>query len=155
MEFKGGCLCGAVRFRAVGPSLFLVHCHCHWCRGAHGAAFVTWLGVREDEFAVTKGDDALRWFASSQQSRRGFCGHCGTTMLYCSELCPGEVHIARATVVGAVDREPQAHVFIDQAVEWVELGDGLPRHAASHPGLAKFQAVSGRRGDLGPPPDYL
>ena len=139
--FEGGCLCRAVRFRALGPSLFVAHCHCRWCRAAHGAAFVTWLGVAADGFELMAGGDGLRWFASSEQSRRGFCGHCGTTMLYRSELSPGEVHIALATIDGAADRAPQLHVFTDQAVEWVVLGDELPRYDSDHPGLAKYRAV--------------
>lgn len=143
-EFEGGCLCGAVKFRAAGPSLFVAHCHCRWCRAAHGAAFVTWVGVRDDGFTLVDGDDALRWFDSSAQSRRGFCGHCGTTMLYLSLLCPGEVHIARATIASPVDREPKAHVFVDQAVAWVTLGDDLARYATTDPALAKFQAVPPR-----------
>ena len=32
---------------------------------------------------------------SSQQSRRGFCPTCGTTLFFASTLCPGEMHIAR------------------------------------------------------------
>jgi hypothetical protein len=46
---RGSCLCGAVRFEADLPTLFLCHCHCHWCRVAHGAAFVTWTGVKAEK----------------------------------------------------------------------------------------------------------
>lgn len=143
-ELAGGCLCGAVRFRAAGPSLFVAHCHCRWCRAAHGAAFVTWLGVRAEGFEVTAGGERLRWFESSPHSERGFCPSCGTTMLYRSELSPGEVHIALAVLDGPPDRAPQLHVFVDQAVEWVELGDDLPRYPSDHPGLAKYRAVGPR-----------
>jgi hypothetical protein len=48
----GGCLCGGVRFVATGDWRFCAHCHCAWCRRAHGAAFVTWFGVPSDRFAL-------------------------------------------------------------------------------------------------------
>ena len=44
-EFEGRCLCGEVRFAIGAPTLFFAHCHCRWCREAHGAAFVSWVGA--------------------------------------------------------------------------------------------------------------
>lgn len=134
----GGCLCGAVRFEIDPPSLFCAHCHCEWCRRAHGAAFVTWLGAAEARFRVT-GD--VRWYRSSPQSERGFCPTCGTTMLFRSTAAPGEVHVARACVADPVDREPGSHVFDDARVPWITLGDALPRADRRAPGLAAYAAI--------------
>ena len=143
--FRGGCLCGAVRFEADGPSLFCAHCHCRWCRAAHGAAFVTWVGVREEAFRLVRGADQVRWYESSEHGRRGFCGTCGTTLLYRSGLSPGEVHLVRAAVEGPVDRAPQGHAFVDHAVDWVELGDDLPRLASDDSRLEKYRRVPERK----------
>jgi hypothetical protein len=82
-----------------------------------------------------------RWHQSSPQSRRGFCADCGTTLLYASTVCPGEIHVARPSIPGTIDREPQCHIFYDQRADWVELGDGLPRYTGDDPGLARFKAV--------------
>jgi hypothetical protein len=137
----GGCLCGAVRFAAEPPTLFCCHCHCHWCRRAHGAAFVTWFGVSEAAFRLTSGEDALKWFASSEKSERGFCTRCGTTMFFRSTFAPGEVHVALACADDAIDRKPQAHVFHEARVFWVKLGDDLPALDREHAALAKYQAL--------------
>lgn len=137
----GGCLCGAVRYEAGPPTLFFAHCHCGYCRRAHGAAFVTWVGVAESRFRVTSGEDRLRWHASSPQSRRGFCTNCGTTLFFASTLCPGEVHVTRASCDGPLDREPELHCFWDQRVDWAVVGDPLPRYDSLHQGLAKYRAV--------------
>lgn len=142
----GGCLCGAVRFEVGPPSLFCAHCHCDWCRKAHGAAFVTWLGAAEARFRVLSGQDALRWFRSSEASERGFCGTCGTTLFFRSSAAPGEIHVARALVDDPVDREPAAHVFVDAAVAWVALGDALPRRDRHEPGLAAYAGIPSRPG---------
>jgi hypothetical protein len=144
-RFSGGCMCGAVRFEADAPSLFCVHCHCRWCRAAHGAAFVTWLGVREDGFRFVRGTEAIRWYVSSEHGRRGFCGQCGTTMLYLSELTPAEVHLARGTVDDPVDRAPQGHVFVDHSVDWARFKDTLPRLTSDDPRLEKYRRVPDRR----------
>jgi hypothetical protein len=143
--FEGRCLCEAVRFEVAPPTLFCAHCHCRWCREAHGAAFVTWVGAAEARFRLLPGSAEPRWYQSSRQSRRGFCERCGTTLFYASTLCPGEIHVVRTAFAGAIDREPGSHVFYDQQASWFEAGDALPKHLSDDPGLAKFKSVNGRR----------
>jgi hypothetical protein len=142
-EITGGCLCGAVKFEARTPALFSCHCHCAWCRRAHGAAFVTWLGVRESSFAlVGTSVTALVWYASSEKSDRGFCRTCGTTLFFRSSLAPGEVHLALACVDQADAHPPTVHVFYESHVPWVTLGDDLPKIDRDAPGLKKYQVIS-------------
>jgi hypothetical protein len=71
----------------------------------------------------------LHWYASSPGAERGFCSRCGSMLFFRSERWAGELHIARAQIVGEVDRAPQAHVYWDMHVDWVKFdaGDGLPR----------------------------
>ncbi|MGH8196772.1 MAG: GFA family protein [Steroidobacteraceae bacterium] len=140
-ELEGHCLCGAVKFAVTPPTLFFAHCHCRYCRDAHGAAFVSWAGVAEARFHYLHGSAEPKWYQSSQQSRRGFCVQCGTTMFFTSTLCPGEIHIARPAIQGPIDREPQCHVFYDQHADWIEVGDRLPRYTSEEPGLGKYKAV--------------
>ena len=128
---EGGCLCGDVRFSATLPSLWVAHCHCTLCRRAHGAAFVTWVGMDASRCAIDDPRQQLRWYASSAGAERGFCSHCGSMLFFRSERWAGELHIARAQIDGDIDRTPQAHVFWDTHVDWVQLDadDGLPRKA--------------------------
>jgi len=140
-DFQGQCLCGAVQFAITPPTLFVAHCHCKYCRGAHGAAFVSWVGAAQERFRYLSRSKEPRWYQSSQQSRRGFCADCGTTLFFASTLCPGEIHVTRAAIQGSIDREPQCHVFYDQHAEWIEVGDSLPRYTSDEPGLHKYKAV--------------
>ncbi len=107
-DFEGRCLCGAVKFSITAPTLFFAHCHCHYCREAHGAAFVSWVGAAEERFRLLPGSREPRWYQSSQQSRRGFCENCGTTLFFASTLCPGEIHVTRASIPGT--HRPRAAV---------------------------------------------
>ena len=135
---RGRCLCGAVAFTAALPSKWAAHCHCTLCQRAHGAAFVTWVGMESERVHVTAGDGALKWFTSPAGGERAFCTQCGSSMFFRSSQWPGELHIARALFTEPVDREPQAHVYYDTHVSWVELADALPRKAA--PGASASEA---------------
>lgn len=124
---QGSCLCGAVRFRAVLPSKWVAHCHCSYCRRAHGAPFVTWAGFATEQVTVDPAAQQPTWYESSAGARRAFCPKCGSPMLFESSRWPGETHIARALIEGSLDREPSAHVFYESHVPWLQVNDSLPK----------------------------
>ena len=138
----GACLCGAVAFSVEPPTLGSAHCHCPYCRRAHGAPLVTWLVAEEARFTVERGADTVKWHQSSEQSRRGFCRECGTTMFFASTLCPGEIHIAYGALLSPADRLPKAHVFTEHRVAWFDFNDALAHYRGDGPELAKYRAVN-------------
>jgi hypothetical protein len=126
VNVTGECLCGAVAFEFAAPSLWCAHCHCSMCRRAHGAAFVTWVGVDKSRFKLLK-QDSLKWYRSSEEAERGFCNDCGSTLFFRSTQWPDEIHVARANVPGKLDIEPAVHVsYGSQEVPWFKFEDGLP-----------------------------
>ena len=129
-DATGRCLCGDVRFSLTFPSKWVAHCHCAQCRYAHGAAFVTWVGMHEGDVAIDDPNARLSWFDSTPGvAGRGFCSRCGSTLFFRSSRWPGELHVARANVDATVDRAPQVHAFWDSHVTWVAVdpADGLKR----------------------------
>jgi hypothetical protein len=122
--YQGSCLCGQVRFAITPPTKWCAHCHCTMCRRAHGAAFVTWIGVPEQQFEFIAGRDAVQWFASSPEARRGHCRHCGSPLFFRSARWPGEIHVVRANVPGEIDRRPDQHVHTDTRVDWLDDATG-------------------------------
>lgn len=127
----GSCLCGAVRLAARLPSKWVAHCHCTYCRRAHGAPFVTWAGFAEDQVEIDDARSQLRWYASSPGARRASCATCGSPMLFQSQRWPGEMHVARALLDDALDRLPAAHVFYETHVPWLGVADDLPKKCSS------------------------
>ena len=123
----GACLCGAVKFEVTLPSLWCAHCHCSQCQRFHGAPLVTWVGFNSDSFRVTAGADILRWYHSSAPAQRGFCGDCGSSILFRSERWPGEMHVCLTNLIDPIDREPESHAHYDTHVPWLSLADDLPR----------------------------
>ena len=56
MEWTGGCLCGAVRFRATAEPTRAVSCHCGICRRHSGAAFLTFVHFPVKAFTWLEGE---------------------------------------------------------------------------------------------------
>ncbi|WP_306118699.1 MULTISPECIES: GFA family protein [unclassified Roseitalea] len=75
---SGGCQCGAVRYRVLGPLKDPHLCHCRMCQKAAGSYFMALGSVPRAAFALTRGEPA--WFRSSGPVRRGFCAQCGTPL---------------------------------------------------------------------------
>ena len=126
--FRGGCLCGGVRFEVTPPTRWCLHCHCTLCRKAHGAAFVTWFGIGKKQLNFTRGESEIRWRDSSHHGRRAFCRNCGTQLLFESSKWPDQVDVVRALVDGPIDRAPSAHVYVAYKADWWDIDDGLDRH---------------------------
>jgi hypothetical protein len=117
----GGCLCGAVRFRIRLPPKWCAHCHCTMCRRAHGAAFVTWVGSRTEDFQLLAGEAELRRYRSSPPATRGFCGQCGTMLFFESSRWPDEVHVTLASLDSDAGLVPEGHAYWEDRVAWAEF----------------------------------
>lgn len=46
------------------------------------------------------------------------------------------MHVARALLDGALDREPSAHVFYEAHVPWLSVGDDLPKKVSQGSGTS-------------------
>src|SRR5260370_22120815 len=98
---EGGCLCGAVRYRATGPPSGITICHCATCRRASGAPFVAWSGFAAASFSFTCGLPAR--YASSAGVERSFCTRSATQLTYRRLVAPDAVDVT----MGSMD-DPEA-----------------------------------------------
>ena len=68
---EGGCLCGAVRYEALGEPTYAGYCFCSDCRKASGSGFIPFMGfpgsalcirgdVRQSIAKSARGSDAVR-----------------------------------------------------------------------------------------------
>ena len=132
--YTGGCLCGAVRYRARGPARNLCYCHCDSCRRAAGSPTVPWATFERAHFALSRG--ALAEFRSSAPVTRGFCAACGSCLTYRHEARSGEIDVTLATLEEAARLAPQMHVWVADKLPWVRIEDGLPQFPESAAGGA-------------------
>lgn len=122
MEWLGGCLCGAVRFRAHGAPLYVGCCHCRRCQRVSGSAFWTWVGFAPHDLEWIRGKPKL--YQSSSQVERGFCAECGSAISF-------HRHDAIAVSITSLDAPervtPEQHIFIEMKLPWLKLCDDLPQ----------------------------
>ncbi|MGH9425283.1 MAG: GFA family protein, partial [Terriglobia bacterium] len=123
---RGSCFCQAVAFEIDLPTRSCAHCHCSMCRRVHGAGYVTWIAVPTAQFRFVSGQDQLTVYQSSECGRRSFCQVCGSPLFCELSNHPEVIDITRASLHGPIDRDPQAHIYFTDRVDWVSLGDELP-----------------------------
>lgn len=127
--FEGGCLCGAVRYRATARPLRGVICHCSFCRKHSGAPALAFVHFPVASFAWLNGEPS--WYRSSRHAERGFCAACGSTVAMREEVLQDRVQIC----VGSLDDPHKIriddHVWTSERVPWLEIEDELPRFPRS------------------------
>lgn len=124
--YSGGCLCGAVRFEAKGEPLGSSHCHCEMCRRASGAPVVTFISFEADKIAWTKGKPQI--YKSSSFASRGFCPNCGSQLTFQFDAKPGRLSLNVGCLDDPEQAHPSLHLFAQEAISWLKMEDGLPRH---------------------------
>lgn len=126
--YVGSCLCGAVKYEVSPPLKFVVHDHCSICRRATGAAFVTWCGVRAQQFRLMSGQEFIRVYKSTSQAERRFCKTCGSQLFFQSTHWPGEIHFTRASLLTEdIPDLPTSHVYYSDKASWMTIADDLPK----------------------------
>lgn len=125
-RFTGGCLCGAVRYEAVGEPSLMGHCYCADCRKASGAGFIPFMG-----FAAR----AVRFSGETRQFRskafrggeavRNSCPICGG-LVFGGEVGIDESHTIYA---GSLDDpslfKPKIAIFVRDRPSWAVLPEGV------------------------------
>ncbi|MDE2445469.1 MAG: GFA family protein [Alphaproteobacteria bacterium] len=141
---SGGCQCGALRYKVVGPLGSTDLCHCRMCQKAFGSFGAVLTRVPFANFKWTRGKPAT--FQSSAHVARGFCASCGTPMFMFED---GDDFIDLAT--GTLDdpgivKSLSHQIGIESKVIWFEQLHSLPhqttaetRNPGDLPRLASFQ----------------
>ena len=114
-RFNGGCLCGQVRFEALGQPYRVGLCHCQDCRKFHGALFNACAVFAET--AVTVSGE------TGEYRGRHFCRQCGSSVFARSA---DEIEIN----LGSLDAPDQ---LIPTYESWTVRGEAwLPAVAVGH-----------------------
>lgn len=121
----GGCLCGAVRYEITGPLRQVVACHCEQCRRTSGH-FVAATASRREHVRLVE-DKGLRWYRSSGEARRGFCGICGSSLFWQPDH-GRHLSISAGTLDRPTGLAMAAHLFAGAADDYYRITDGLPQH---------------------------
>lgn len=137
MLIEGGCLCGAVRFRATAAPITARACWCRLCQYI-GASSATVNACFPRESVTIEG--SLADYASVADSgaamHRRFCPKCGTHLFSEAEARPHLIFVR----VGALDdpsiAPPQATIWTAQAPVWACIDPSLPNLEGQPPPVA-------------------
>lgn len=121
-QFEGGCLCGAVRFIAIGEPKGVYWCHCQSCRRHTGAPVSVFVAFNREAYKVVKGE-ITRFDSTPGRTTRGFCARCGSTLTCETVYLPTETHFH----VGAFDQaallRPTRQYFPEERLPWFHNGE--------------------------------
>lgn len=121
---RGQCMCGAVRFEVHGPLRPIIYCHCATCRRWSGH-FVAATACAPENLRLVSAE-SLRWYASSEAARRGFCGTCGSPMFF-EPMHGRHISIWAGTLDTPTGLEAATHIFVADKGDYYEITDGLPQ----------------------------
>jgi hypothetical protein len=125
VTFEGGCLCGAVRYRATADPVRGVICHCSMCRKHSGAPALAFVHFLLQSFTWVKGKPTR--YRSSTYAERGFCSKCGSTLTMHEEILSDRVLVTMGSLDEPERVRPNDHVWTQDQIPWFEIKDQLPR----------------------------
>jgi hypothetical protein len=125
MAWTGGCLCGAVRYRAEADPMRAVICHCAICRRVSGAPMLCFVHFPVGAFTWISG--APTRYRSSANAERGFCPDCGSTLTMHESVLADRVQVTLGSLDNPERIRPDDHVWTRQQLPWLHIEDDLPR----------------------------
>jgi hypothetical protein len=100
-------------------------CHCSQGRRWHGHV-AAYAAVDRPGFRLTE-QRGLKWYAQSARVRRGFCGECGSSLLW-DEDGDEKMGIAVGTFDAPTGLRPKAHIYLGSKGDYYDVpDDGLMR----------------------------
>ena len=125
---EGGCLCGKVRFKASGPPLRTLVCHCTFCQKLTGSAFYAESLFERDAIAFNQGE--VRQFehrsdGSGKKVFVHFCPTCGTTVGLTFERWPDMQAISRGCYDDPNAVEITSNIWTRSAQTGIALPGGM------------------------------
>jgi hypothetical protein len=122
---RGGCACGAVRYRVEDEFLYAWNCHCSRCRAVTGTAFKSLAGIEREKLEITEGKDKLLVVGDDvlNDTRCAVCG----SFLFSVVRDGAYVHVGMGSLIDAPSIRPSAHIFVGSKAPWFEITDDLPQ----------------------------
>ncbi len=132
--YRGGCLCGAVRYQIDAEPVLAGYCQCRDCQRESGGGHTCVIGFPIALVTVT---GTLRFYEmisdSGRAIRRGFCPVCGSPVLGAPDEAFGLSMIRAGSLDDPGLFQPQLICYASRAQPWDVLDPALPRHAELPP----------------------
>ncbi len=128
-ELVGGCLCGAIRYRAEAEPVMQGVCHCTHCQKQAGSAFSIVMAFPKGTVAI---EGSPKSYDDSGDSggrvERIFCPNCGSPLFTKADAAPDLFFIKAGTLDDPTAFAPAIHFYAQTRLPWVDTG-GIPAFA--------------------------
>ena len=121
--YIGKCMCGAVQFEVPGEPFAMLICHCIDCRAWSASPVNGATAFKRDELTVTKGQEFIKKYNSSNGHERCWCSKCGGHIF--SDHPAFDLIDVYASVLDGIEFKPGMHVNYAQSI--LPIKDGLPK----------------------------
>ncbi|MBL0695705.1 GFA family protein [Comamonas sp. JC664] len=107
------------------PLTAVTYCHCSKCRKWHGHAGA-YAAVDREGFRLTE-ERGLKWHAVSPTVRRGFCGECGSSVLFDEAPAP-KMSVCAGSLDTPTGIREKAHIYLGSKADYYEVTDALIKY---------------------------
>lgn len=128
-HLTGRCYCGRTTIKASKPPKTVAYCHCDDCRRSTGAPVAAYAAFDESDIVFAPG--AGKEISIAKGVVRSFCPSCGSPLSGRYDYLPGTVYVPIGLIDNADDYPAELHAHSENRLSWLNLADGLPRHAGS------------------------
>lgn len=128
-EIRGGCLCGAVRYRSAAAPPMTAICSCKNCQRQSGTAFSLVVGVPKGALAMEGAQHETYQGVgeSGLPVLRRFCSKCGSPIFSEVAVTPAIDWIKAGTLDDTSWLRPEVSIWCDSEQPWVQKNEAIPR----------------------------
>jgi hypothetical protein len=129
IPLTGGCLCGAVRYRAEGAPMNARCCHCINCQKFTGSPFYARVMFAREQLTI---EGETRTFPSSEGVLRHSCPTCASPV-FSERPSANAISVSFGTLDDPSLTAPTEHIWTSRKQPWLKLDDGLPCYPEGPP----------------------
>ncbi|MGE0829278.1 MAG: GFA family protein [Hyphomonadaceae bacterium] len=127
--YRGGCLCGAARWRYDARPLTLTACHCGDCKKLSGSDYALMMTARSEALVHETGETQafVKRADSGREVKIVRCAQCGTRLWHEPLAAPALAFICAGTMDDPSWFIPTSHIWAEQASANVCFADDALR----------------------------
>jgi hypothetical protein len=125
--YRGGCLCGAIRYEIAAEPAFAGQCQCLDCQHETGGGHSSFMAFPADAVKLT---GTPRYYEAKADSgnmiRRGFCATCSSSVIGRSSGMPHMTTISAGSLDDPSVFRPGFVVYTSRGHAWDRVDPALP-----------------------------
>ena len=123
-SLNASCLCKGIVMSIKGEFRPVINCHCIQCTKTHGN-YAAYTSVLEENI-IYKSKSTLKWFASSNKAKRGFCKKCGASVFF-KRIGSRAISISAGLFKNPTKLETVSHIYTLNKRDYYKITDNLPK----------------------------